>query len=173
MTSQLVDKFMEWDGTQTMVRCSLCNTGFMHKHCAHSHFGSEPHLEKARIASQQEKRIKEANLLCILVEGESWKRNVKARVHDYVFENKGTMQEININIQKYSKMDKTSLLELAIIKASICDGVTFEDMQQVHDYHALDEAFNFFEFMEASRVTSGVEIIIPGVVDFLKGLPEW
>ena len=153
------------------VRCTLCSTGDMHKNCALSHFRSWGHryaVEK----EEQETRLHSSMLptgarIAICLGSEVWKRNIKALIYDFVYANIGSAEHIKRQYELYCRMEKTSLLELALWKASICDDVHFETLQDVYDYSALEENFEPVDFVRQKRITSGVEVIIPRVMEFL------
>lgn len=70
-------------------------------------------------------------------------------------------------IHKYMKMEQTSLLELALWKASIADGVFFSRIDDAREYAALEETFDSQEYIRNARIASGCETVIPLVMAFL------
>ena len=170
------------------VRCTLCSTGDMHRNCALSHFRSGGHTyavvkeeQETRLRvtkEEQETRLHSSMLptgarIDICLGSEVWKRNIKALIYDFVYANIGSEEHIERHYKLYCRMEKSSLLELALWKASICDYVHFETLQDVYDYSALEEDFDPVDFVRQKRITSGVEVIIPRVMEFLGNGAEW
>ena len=159
------------------VRCTLCSTVDMHRNNALSHFRSGGHTY-AVVKEEQETRLHSSMLptgarIDICLGSEVWKRNIKALIYDFVYANIGSEEHIERHYKLYCRMEKSSLLELALWKASICDYVHFETLQDVYDYSALEEDFDPVDFVRQKRITSGVEVIIPRVVEFLGNGAEW
>eukprot|EP00978_Attheya_sp_CCMP212_P023707 scaffold73105_cov49-Attheya_sp.AAC.4 len=70
-------------------------------------------------------------------------------------------------LAKYERMERISLLELAIWKSRICDGLVFFHVDEMRQYPALDEDFDPTDYAQNIRITSGSAIIIPRVMEFL------
>lgn len=156
-------------------RCHLCDTGWMTKGPAKLHFNGRRHEKKWRAlkAEQEEERkiiIENAMLARVNNLGHDlWRRHVEQLIFDYVFENIGTdFSEAQKVLSKYELMEKTSLLELAIVKHNICDQLTFSTMQEVFDYEALEEEFDRKELLNSRRITCGSDVIIRNVMPFLE-----
>ena len=67
----------------------------------------------------------------------------------------------------YERKGITSLLELAVWKASICN-LHFSSIEEMKEYPVLETSFNPSEYMRTRRVTSGCAVIIPQVMLFLN-----
>ena len=164
------------------LRCTLCNTGFMHRNGAGSHFESYFHRILAQKEAEAERlrilkaaRIQRLHSIMlpswadieIYLGSDAWKRNMKVLMYDFITANLGSEAQIKSQYEVYCRMETTSLLELAVWKASICDYVHFESFQEVYDYSALEEGFDSLEFVKQNRITSGAAVIIPRVMEFL------
>lgn len=70
-------------------------------------------------------------------------------------------------LEKYERMERSSLLELAIWKARICDGVIFRSVNEMQEYKILDEEFDSSAYSKKMRVINGSDVTIPRVLEFL------
>lgn len=72
-------------------------------------------------------------------------------------------------LERYEQMERLSLLELAIWKAKCTAyGVVFSTMQEINDYWALESGFDPLLYLQQTRITSGVTVIIENVLPFLQ-----
>ena len=94
------------------------------------------------------------------------------------YKQKNTIEESNreLNCDKkkvkeallrYEEMERLSLLELAVTKSSVCDGVYFTNLEQMKEYSVLEEGFDRSKYLKRARITSGAEVIIPLVRRYL------
>jgi len=65
------------------------------------------------------------------------------------------------------RRETASVLELALWKARICDGIIFTSVQEMREYEILDPEFNVGEYTKKMRITCGAEVIIPLVMEYL------
>lgn len=73
-------------------------------------------------------------------------------------------------LEKYCKLEKISLLELAVWRASCLwfDGSrSFDTMQDILDQWAMDESFDPVAYKAERRFTSSVAVIMRGVLQYL------
>ena len=81
------------------------------------------------------------------------------------------VQQIYERLSKYEKMERISLLELAIWRTSCLNAgnTKFDSMQAMEDYLlATDEASNPAEYKRECQIKSGTDAIIQGVLPFLE-----
>ena len=125
--------------------------------------------EEAEEASVIERRKYSASLAASL--GQlglpRWRNEIKACLYDYI-QTGGDESVLIRTVKRFLLLERLSLLELALWKASICDGVLFSSMQEMREYEVLDSAFDPNAYATEKRVTSGCEVIIPLVLSFLK-----
>jgi hypothetical protein len=159
------------------VRCTLCNAGPMTRQVYRSsHCKGQQHQ-----ANRWAITIKEA---AVLVASNSsfrhrihnlglprWQWHVNSRCHEWVLSG-GRNAEFGLpletTLRKYELMEQLSLLELAVWKASIFANNPFlVTMADLHDAWAMDEAFDYKQYMKECRVTSGAHVIVQGVRSFL------
>ena len=100
---------------------------------------------------------------------------MKAELYDYIFTTQQVVGElpslIKQQLEKYTKLEKTSLLELAVWKASCLwfDGsMDFHTMQDILDQWAMDEIFDPAAYKVERRFTASVAVIMKGVIKFLE-----
>merc|ERR1712038_1730054 len=109
---------------------------------------------------------------------ESWRNAIKASILDYLraFEESvepeskvmfKPLSTVEKCLVRYEQMERLSLLELALWKAKICDGTYFQNMQQVREYHILEDNFDVKEYVKIARVQCGSEVIVPIVLSYL------
>ena len=159
-------------------RCLLCDTGVMTTGTAKAHFNGRRHEKKWRalkVEQEEERRsiIENAMLTRVNRLGhDSWREHMDELMKQYIYlGNNGIdrFSKAHSVLSKYELMEKTSLLELAIVKQNICDQLTFSTMQEVIDYQALEEGFDQTEFLNSRRITCGSDVIIRNVMPFLGG----
>mmetsp|Transcript_25346 Transcript_25346/g.46021 ORF Transcript_25346/g.46021 Transcript_25346/m.46021 type:complete len:220 (-) Transcript_25346:47-706(-) len=96
-----------------------------------------------------------------------WQYHVKALMFDYMVTGSRTKEkELMATLEEYEKMERLSLLELAICKSNVCDGLVFSSMDAVRTYQALDEDFDCMEYIGKAR-TYGSKFVIPKVVEYM------
>jgi hypothetical protein len=71
-------------------------------------------------------------------------------------------------LTKYELMERLSLLELAVWKTSLASDAFFSTMEELDAYWTLDRRFDPVAYANERRVTSGITVIIQGVLPFLK-----
>jgi len=109
---------------------------------------------------------------------ESWRNTIKASILDYLraFEESvepeskvmfKPLSTVEKCLVRYEQMERLSLLELALWKAKICDGTYFQNMEQVREYHILEDNFDAKEYVKIARVQCGSEVIVPIVLSYL------
>ena len=162
-----------------MVICVLCNTGSMHRKIVRSHLNGCHHqlnLSSERLIE----RTKKVRVTCPATEIEKlgllrWRQQIKADIHDYIFDSSDVVHEVPSSVthqlQKYTKLEKISLLELAVWKASCLwfDGsLSFRTMQDILDQWAIDKSFDPVTYKAERRFTSSTAVIMRGVLQFLE-----
>uniref|UniRef100_A0A7S1ZBV1 Uncharacterized protein n=1 Tax=Trieres chinensis TaxID=1514140 RepID=A0A7S1ZBV1_TRICV len=158
--------------------CTLCGTGEMpDEKTLSSHLNGERHNHSLRLhwgkrapqVSMMEKDISQLGL-------PRWQWHVRSLLHEYVMALGSTIHtqachklymQACRQLQKYTKMEKTSLLELAIWKASICNGLIFSTMAEFRECKVLEEGFGEDAYMADCRIGCGGEVIIERVLAFL------
>ena len=160
-------------------RCTLCYAGPMqsgqrrqHREGGHHQSLLQQQLRVSRSLQQQQERASRCNeveseiLNGVAVLGlPRWRHAVKSRLFDFIYYNQGTKGGIFKAFQRYLLMERLSLLELAVWKASLLlDGLT---MQDLHHQWAMDERFDPAGFAREYRVVSGVAVIVPNVMAYL------
>lgn len=159
-------------------KCLLCETGGMGYEYTRAHTNGRSHgymydhvkgLEAAATATLQ-KETDRMQIHKVRVEKlglESWQLKMKALMFDYLTSGCVDDSEVVSTLSKFWKMERLSLLELALWKAKICDGVVFFNMQEMREYIVLEEDFQPDVFAREMRITSGCHAIIPLVSAFL------
>ncbi|KAL3893165.1 MAG: hypothetical protein SGARI_008342 [Bacillariaceae sp.] len=94
-----------------------------------------------------------------------WRDEVKAGLYQYV--TGGAMGDTVQHLERFEKMERLSLLELAVWKYSTVDGVLFRTTDEIREQQALDKTFNASAYMQEQRVASGCQVIVPCVAKFL------
>ena len=168
-----------------MYICFLCNTGSMHEKQLGSHLRGSAHrqaLTNEQVKERLHRRTENANVLMKRLTASieqltlpKWRNHVKAELCDYVFcDQSDTVQPVPDSIdkllKKYIKLEKISLLELAVWKYSCLwfDGsINFQTMQDILDQWAVDENFDPSKYKAERRFTSSVPVIMKGVLQFL------
>jgi hypothetical protein len=161
------------------VRCLLCNTGWMESRKGiASHFHGAPHARKYNAVRLEEEQramqtFKSNTERTKSLEGrvnslglEKWRWHCKALMYEHAVHSQSELRVMNV-LAKYERMERISLLELAIWKSRICDGLVFFNVDEMRQYPALDEDFDPTDYAHNIRITSGSAIIIPRVMEFL------
>lgn len=164
-------------GAPPGFRCTLCVTGYMFKKSMKAHVRGSNHLaklSKARMKEELVTRRKCAALYAMkadLLPHPRWRAHIKAKLFDYMCGNITDLAAMmTLEFKKFNKMEKSSLLELAVWKASCLhfDGsLNFHTMQDILDQWALDQTFNPATYKAERRYTSNVAVIMQSVVSFL------
>ena len=102
----------------------------------------------------------------------AWRDDVKARMLDTIttsINDYAELEYIQVRkiIKKNIKMEKFSLLELALWKAKIIDWPSFPDVKRAHEHLRLDNAKEYFN---RARLRCGCGEIIPLVITFVGNL---
>jgi len=174
--------YVEKEGSY--YRCLLCGTGSMHKRTAgvRGHFTGSLHAANyqavKRLEEQEETdrqdllRLNNAKRIKLDVVGglchEPWRVEMKSLLLDHLTAPAPIAAiVVDTALKRYQKMEQLSLLELALWKAKICDGLTFSTMQEMREYQVLDEDFDPKTFAQEMRHTSGCQVVVPLVSAFL------
>jgi len=161
-------------------RCLLCGTGEMHGK-ALRHLASRKHAanfstlktlqqekwladafsERSTFVNELEQRVASLGL-------PRWRWELQARLFKYIRTGSDqTKAWIHETLEKYEKMERLSLLELAVWKASLVNDPFFETLDDLDAYWTLDRNFDPVAYKNNRRVTSGITAIIQGVLSFL------
>ena len=159
------DPILRHDGSgcYDMYICVVCNTGNMHKHTIRSHLNGHGHKSNFLLKSE----IESLGLL-------RWRQHMKAELYDHFFTTQqvvGIPTSIRQQLEKYTMLEKISLLELAVWKASCLwfDGsMSVHTMQDILDQWAIYESFDPAAYKHERRFTGSVAIIMRGVIKFLE-----
>jgi hypothetical protein len=158
-------------------RCLLCATSGIQQRTAHRHFGSLNHRTRHAVilqCQQQEyheriavKFMKNCNALVLpLIQHAPWRRKMKSILFDLLMGLK-SFCECELFFAKVLRMEALSLLELALWKAKIANGITFSSIQDMREYPTLDIDFNVQRFGYEMRVSSGAQVVLPLVLEYL------
>lgn len=163
-------------------RCLLCETGGMHLQKGHKHFSGTKHVGRHRYVrileedDRQSKKKEKAILFRVSMATlmhdyqmptyHPWKVKAKALLFDRVLDQKSD-EEVDLALRKYGLMEKLSLVELALWKSRICDGITFHSMQEMREYTTLESEFDANEYAREMRISCGSEVVIPLVLTYL------
>jgi hypothetical protein len=104
-----------------------------------------------------------------------WRWEIESLLLEYVQDDEGAatlsssvaLSKAKIVLTKYELMERLSLLELAVWKASLASDPFFSTMEELDAYWTLDRNFDPVAYVNARRVTSGITVIIQGVLPFL------
>ena len=168
------------EGSERHCRCLLCDTGYMNGSSITDHFQGSTHARKYRRVQTLEEEAaaaaaaEERRKLCASISAAAqrkiglprWRNEIKASMYDYI--QTGNADDLTRTVKRFSLLEELSLLELALWKTNICDGIVFSSIQEMREYGVLDPAFDPNEYAKEKRVTSGCEVIIPLVLSFLK-----
>jgi hypothetical protein len=100
--------------------------------------------------------------------------HIKELLYDYAIadlESSRGIDAICDTLNKYEMMNRLSVLELAVLKASCLsfDGAKdFRSMQEIFDLWTLDETFDPAEYKRQHRYSSQVAVILRSVTPFLE-----
>lgn len=156
--------------------CLLCNAGPMHKNNTHRHFNSCGHAwnkKRSRILVKCETAIDLVRISVSLPTHSTWRLEAKALLYDYMMtvdyqeDIVTSYGEVEKALKKFHRMENLSLLELALWKARICDGVTFQSMQEMREYTVLEPEFDVQQYARDMRMSCGSEAVIPLVLSYL------
>ena len=169
------------------VICLLCRTGEMHKSICGRHFSGSLHQKtyrkvkenyrEAQLQAQKRSaivsRVEEVRSEQINIESlglQAWRDDIKARMLDRILTPRSPkilceyLEAKEISLKKYLKMEKSSLLELALWKAKIIDWPSFSDVKSAREHLRLDNAKDYFN---RARLRCGCGEIIPLVMTFV------
>ena len=161
------------------AQCLLCMTGRMTKDSRIHHFRGSLHSRKynlVKILERKQEELKAAGKRMEEVSSiknnrvpklglKKWRNQVSAGLLHYVTDNNiGTTLK---DLERFERMERLSLLELAIWKVNIVDGIIFRDTYEVREQQALDDVFDAKGYMNTRRILCGCDIIIPEVAKFL------
>lgn len=185
---QLYDEHYVLEHDNGSVSCLLCFTGQITKGSIGRHFNGARHMKNYIKSKQLKTSLEDALVLSNLVlSNESrieslgckkWRDNIKSLVYDTCckignpdIKECSDFYQIKKLISKHERMEAISLLELAIWKASICDGVVFRTVNEMKEYTLLDKDFEPSVYSNQARIRkSGCQVIIPRVLEFLGPL---
>jgi len=97
----------------------------------------------------------------------TWRWKMQALLLEYV-QGDTTLCKARQTLQKYEKMERLSLLELAVWKASLMSDPYFKTMDDLDAYWTLERGFDPVAYKNDRRVTSGITVIIQSVLPFLE-----
>lgn len=103
-----------------------------------------------------------------------WRDKVQAELFRYIHSGASftaaqeELKRVTKTLCKFEKMERLSLLELAVWKTSLQNDPFFESMDDLDAYWALDRDFDPVAYKNERRVTSGIAVIIQGVLPFLE-----
>lgn len=170
------------------VRCNLCRTGCMAEEQRKAHFHGSKHrmyythvktAERERNEAQQKRNVVAYRCSLAATYEErvkqlgchQWQADVGFSMYQFIQHGGDILPQPKEALQKlerYEHMESLSLLELAIVKTKICDGVFFRTLDDLRDQHVLSNGtFNSSSHVHAMRVKSGCDVIIPNVARFL------
>ena len=166
------------------VRCLLCKTGWMHSTGRMAHFKGNNHEQQYNQVVREAKKYKIARARdCIFklyysnkevnsITHLKWKADVMSQLLEQMKDPEKHLTNSNYNgiattIQKYIRMEVTSLLEESLWKANICNSGLFSSVREVKEYPILEEGFDFKDFLKVKKITCGSEIVIPQVIAYL------
>ena len=144
---------MQINNEEDMI-CERCDTGrfvaFSLSAPSQSDISGRRHtmkLQKVEDKKRMSRRVevtKQAEKYVAPLGLQRWKWHMKSLFYDFIMNgdpDKESATNIDVKFGHYYAMEITSLLELAIWKQSILRGF-FDEMQEVHDYAALDGQFD-------------------------------
>jgi hypothetical protein len=159
------------------MRCVLCGTGTMHgKKTLKAHLNGSEHATncfKFEVAD----RVNTVRILDYRVKTlglPKWRLEVKVHLLHYVQSHNRDARVVELlaraksALHKYEKMERLSLLELVVWKASLTSDPFFETMDDLDAYWTLERNFDPVAYKKERRVTSGITVIIQGVLPFLE-----
>ena len=164
-------------GRGDMFKCVICNTGSMHRNTVKSHLNGYGHRVECRVEciKNRSKRVDGSSIKDQIARLglAQWRHHVKVELFDYIFspENGGVPTSITRLVKKYMNLEKTSLLELAVWKASCLsfdDSLSFHTMQDILDQWAMDANFDPVAYKAERRFTGNIAVIVRGVMEYLE-----
>lgn len=177
MTKHL-DYLMEIE--YNLITCKLCNTGPMTKRTVFGHLNGKTHRKNLKSSNAQKilsvlrdlkkRNYRVPNLLPRINQlGFSrWRYDSLSLLYTFITHTTSANYEITAQcLAKYERMEITSLLELAIVKYTVCTDTGFSSMQEVYDYNAHENGFDQHAFLRSQRITCGSNVIIPLVMKYL------
>jgi hypothetical protein len=151
--------------------CTLCNTGCMSSaEVVRSHLGGTRHNNNIRRMATMT-RVEFAQKYDLFIDGivhPQWRNQMKSDLYDYILSKKP--ENISNQLKKYQKLERVTLLELAVWKANCLylDGSgNFQTMQDIIDQWTMDETFDPATYKAERRFTATFAVIIRSVVQFL------
>lgn len=170
-----MDPCLRSDGLRGTYFCILCNAGGIRasRGAVRSHLAGREHRrglreERARVGDE----IRQLGLV-------KWRLHVKEMwfAHPSFFDSVregggggGVPYSIKRTLRMYTNIERTSLLELAVWKASCLwfDGSgRFETMQDIIEWQTVYKAFDPVSYKNDRRFTSSVAVIMRLVLEFL------
>ena len=159
--------------------CVQCNTGKMNQNGTEKHVNGQKHQKKLRyerwknrvshVTGRQDQVTKTDRLGLV-----RWRQHMKELLFDYIFTTHAyacaDASPIQRQLMKYTMLEKTSLLELAVWKASCLwfdSSTSFHTMQGILDQCAMEESFDPVAYKAERRFTVSIAIIMRGVIMFL------
>jgi hypothetical protein len=150
------------------VECLLCGTGWLNNSERIEHFHSSQHARRyyqlkqihreQKAALEHRERLETRNLALGL---KAWRDAVTVGIERNEIVNTEAL------LEKFEKMERLSLLELAVVKAKAVDGVIFRNTTEIFEQQAVDPEFDASIYLNIQRVVSGSEVIVPAVARFL------
>lgn len=182
-SDQLIDRWAEmtaWieKSSSEEIYCKLCHTGKMTSHTYRKHLRGLRHrsrMNEIRSSNQESRKYGTGDPLFLFnldfIEYPKWKIILKSHMFDYLNSHKYSkdiqLRKLRSQLNKYEKMELSSLLELAIWKAKIISTAEFDSVQDMKEYVTLDQNFNPQTYANDLRMTCGCQVIIPQVMKFL------
>jgi hypothetical protein len=169
--------YVETEGSS--VSCKLCGTGWMHKKSAGRHFNSSRHESKYNAVKRQQQAHEHVQAGIAIATSlqprintlghTAWQQHVQSLLYSRIMNTDEGVSDSLVKryLAKYELMERTSLLELVVLKHEVQNDGTFSSMQEVYDYKALEDGFDPQAFLKVKRVTCGSDVIIPLVMKFL------
>ena len=156
------------------IQCLLCGTVI--RSCyAHYHFRSPRHQKRHALVRQcQRQRRSRSEILANNLDEAGlehidhfpWRSLLKCSLYDYLMKFQ-TIEKCHLMFAKVLRMESMSLRELALCKLHICDHLTFSTMQEMREYPILESTFDVPTYIHEMRVNSGVQVVVPLVLEFL------
>lgn len=173
------------------VRCLLCGTGAMSNASRISHFNGPFHKAQYEAVRKEEMRREHHQRTIKLLYATKglqsrieslgcaeWRNHFAYMIFNLLpsgddrvsskltIMGLGSLFNLKRKLQFYEWKETTSLLELAVWKASICN-LHFSSIEEMKEYPVLETSFNPSEYMRTCRVTSGCAVITRRVMLFL------
>jgi hypothetical protein len=168
--NKMVQPFIRKDEESEMVRCVLCSTTWMNVGDMQRHIDSQNHCQVfyAMLYMRTEKwrnllQTREGTLTGIRERSMAlghpkWTQHVSAMSYEYLISSTArehvTRSNLSLLLDKYVKMEKLSILELAVLKSA---RNSRNDLPSLHDL----------------GITCGLQVIIPLVKSFLGEHTNW